>query len=372
MRRLFLAIVTILTCACSSSTGGTPGGDPTPAAIPPVDPPAPERDPACVDQDTKLQAALDGARKSPNAVLAVRNAACGTSVYVSGDPKNADTGSLWRIGSITKTFTSTVIMSLVAEGKISLDDPLSKYVADVKGTDGVTVRMLLNHTSGIFNYTESKAFDQSKKYAPADLVALATANAAYFAPGQGWHYSNTNYILLGMIGEKAGGAKIGALVRARAIAKAGLEHTFFDGEEALGGTLAKGFDSAGDDVTTAVDPSGPWSAGAIAASGADLADWVFTLYGTDEVLDAPTRALLTKDAYTSLDTGTYGLGVIVMSSQETGGRGTALGHDGAIAGYFSQAFYFTTKNASIAAVVNADGASPNDITLAAMTVLFPK
>jgi D-alanyl-D-alanine carboxypeptidase len=367
-----LASFAPLACGGGSSDDAASPEPAAPPPPPPEAPPAPARSPACVEQDTKLQAALDGARTTKNAMLSVKNAACGTSVYVSGDPKNATQESLWRIGSITKTFTSAVILSLVAEEKIALADPLEKYVPGVPGGDGVTVRMLLNHTSGIFSYTESPKFDQTKTYTPSELVALATEHARYGAPGEAFHYSNTNYVLLGMIAEIAGGAKLGALVRARAIAKAGLTHTFFDGEEPVEGVLAKGFGVSGEDATNAVNMSGPWAAGAIVASGADLAEWVAALYGSNAVLDAPTRALLTEGAITSLEGGTYGLGVIVLPASVTAGGGKALGHDGAIDGYQAQAFYFTGKETAIASVVNSTSGDPNAISLAAAEVLFAK
>jgi D-alanyl-D-alanine carboxypeptidase len=282
---------------------------------------------------------------------------------------NATKDSLWRIGSVTKTFTSAVMLSLEAEGKLALTDPLSKWIDMVPKTDGVTVRMLLNHTSGIFNYTEDPAFaaNRSKPTTPRAIVDLATAHDPYFAPGTDWHYSNTNYVLLGMIAEKAGGAKISALIRARGLAEAGLSHTFFDGEETVTGTMAKGFTGT-KDVTFVNDMSWPWAAGAMVASGEDLVNWATALYGSDAVLDATRRAQLTEKLVGPQN---YGLGAFELTSDMTGGLGPAIGHDGAIDGFHTQMFYFTEKKLALATIVNKDGASPNDVALAVLPVLFP-
>ncbi len=328
------------------------------------------RSDACVAQDTALQAALDGARKSPNALVAVKNEACGTSVYVSGDASTATATSLFRVGSVTKTFVSATILTLVKEGKVSLDDPLSKWVTGVANTDGVTVRMLMNHSSGVYNYTEVKEFftDRKKKWTPREIVDLATANPPYFAPGKGWHYSNTNYVLLGMIAEQASGEKLGPLVRERAFAPAGLTHTFFDGEEPVVGTMARGF-TGKTDVTDIADPSGPWAAGAIVSTGADLAEWISALYTSDRVLDAASRDLLTKDPVTAQGE-QYGLGVELLSNLATGGDGPAMGHGGDIDGYHTLAYDFVDKRTMIVVMVNQDGADPAAILAGTTKALF--
>jgi D-alanyl-D-alanine carboxypeptidase len=340
-------------------------------------PPPPDSGPdarpaACLAQDGKLQAALDGARKSPNAILVVRNAACGTSVYLSGDPAHATAASLWRIGSVTKTYVAASVLAFVAAGTLSLDDPLSKWISGVAQTDGVTLRMLLNHTSGIFNATEDASWiaNPLRVWTPAEIVALATKHDPYFAPGAGWHYSNTNYTLLGMILEKVGAAKASAVIRKHALGPAGLTQTFLEGEEPLVGKVATGFDAKKNDITNAYSMSGPWTAGAMVATGAELCDWVATLYGSDQVLDATRRKLMTEGAVAMSPGFRYGLGVMLLDASVTAGGGPALGHNGGIFGSHTQAFWFPDKATAVCAVVNQDGVNPNDITLAALLALF--
>ncbi len=373
MRALVLLTLGLLACgsetppASTADTGlaDTPGDGGDDGSVDSAD----GRPAACTALDGELQAALDTARgKTPNATLAVQDEACGLRAFVSGDPANATLTTLWRMGSVTKTFVSAVILGLVKEGKVALTDPLSKWVEAVPKTDGVTVRMLMNHTSGIFNYTEDPAFfaDRLKKWTPREMVDLATKTDPYFAPGADFHYSNTNYVLLGMIAEKAGGKKISALIRERALDPAGLGATFFDGEESLVGTMTKGFTGT-KDVTFVSDMSGPWAAGAMVAPAIDLARWASTLYGTTKILDADQRKTLLADPASS---GSYGLGVVILKPAVTVGGGQALGHDGAIDGFATQMFWFEGKKTAVASIVNKTGGDANAVTLAAIKILF--
>lgn len=116
-----------------------------------------------------------------------------------------DENMLFRIGSITKTFTVTVLLELVDEGLIDLDDPLSKYLPDFPRGVEVTVEMLATMRSGIYNYTESEEFsfamreDPEHFYLPKDLLAIAADNPYYFEPGTDFYYSNSNAIIIGKI-----------------------------------------------------------------------------------------------------------------------------------------------------------------------------
>ena len=129
-------------------------------------------------------------------------AALGTGDLASGTPMRLD--DHFRIASITKTFTATVILQLVNEGKLRLDDPVAKYEPEVPNGGNVTIRELLNMTSGLYSYDEDKGFNETndaepgKVLDPKELLAIAFQHQPYFAPGKGYHYSNTNYILLGL------------------------------------------------------------------------------------------------------------------------------------------------------------------------------
>jgi len=359
------------TAASSSSTGGTGGGATGAGGMGGVDP--------CVDLAAQFQQALDDGResaKSPGAVAAVITPDCGRWVGASGqstDTDPMDPAYALRIGSVTKTFVASSILELTTEGKLGLDDPLETWVPGVPDGATITVRNLLNHTSGIFNYTEDAAWVSSvqsqpmKVWAPQELVDVATAHPANFAPGESWAYSNTNYILLGMVVEAASGEQVGAVVRKRLLDPTKLAGIFFDGEEPVTIPMGHGFAANKEDLTSVFDPSYAWAAGAMVASAGDLADWAVALYG-GSVLPAASLDQMLE----TVDTGTpglrYGLGVMEFSPQIAGTL--AYGHDGAIPGYQTQMVYLVEPATAIVSIVNIEGASPNDITLNMLNIVL--
>ncbi|SDW34758.1 D-alanyl-D-alanine carboxypeptidase [Arthrobacter sp. cf158] len=228
------------------------------------------------------------------------SASYGTGVRGSDRPVTAEDHI--RVGSVTKTWTTTVILQLVQEGKLALDDPVSKYRPDVPNGGAITLEQMLTMRSGLFNYTETlelnTAMDKEPQrvWQPEELIALAFAHQPYFAPGQGFHYSNTNTVLLGLIAEKVGGKPLGDLFKERILEPLGLKGTVFPDissngipephpqgyffgdnvltmtnpalpedmqKEATAGTLAP------NDVTD-VNPSWAWAAGSGISTAADL------------------------------------------------------------------------------------------------------
>ncbi|WP_240667535.1 serine hydrolase domain-containing protein [Streptomyces luteoverticillatus] len=196
------------------------------------------------------RAALDAQVKAghPGALIQVRD---GNGVWnASAGVADLDTGRKRlpedhiRIGSITKSFTSVVVLQLEAEGRLSLDDTVEKLLPGVvrgNGYDGraITLRQLLNHTSGVFNYSDDENFEHMAREGwpehrddaktPAELVATGLSNKPDFAPGKGWNYSNTNYVLAGMIIEKVTGRTYASEVERRVIKPLGLRETTLPG-----------------------------------------------------------------------------------------------------------------------------------------------
>lgn len=126
-----------------------------------------------------------------------------------------------RVGSITKTFTGTVVLQLVQEGKLGLDDPVSKYRPDVPNGGAITIAQLLDMRSGLFNYSETLELaeamdaDPARVWQPDELLAMAYAHPPYFPPDQGYHYSNTNTVLLGLIAQQLDGKPLEQILRDR-------------------------------------------------------------------------------------------------------------------------------------------------------------
>jgi D-alanyl-D-alanine carboxypeptidase len=361
------ALVAITSCACSSpptisNSGIVDGGGPGSDAETPDGASA-----ACEALRADLQAAIDGARKSPNATVAASTPECASIVVVSGAPQTGSADSLWRLASVTKTYVSATILSLAKGGTTGLDDLLSKWVPNVPKTAGVTLRMLLNHTSGIFNFNDDPSFTRTVAWTPTQLVQMATQHDPYFAPGTGFHYSNTDYVLLGLVAEAAGNAKLGVLLHQHAIDKANLRATFFSGEDQLVGMPTRGFDGSADITDTALSYA-TWAAGSIVARPADALDWIRKLYATTEVLDSDQQALLLENPVSAGAGYQYGLGVQIYAAFYKGEK--AVGHMGDTTGFHTWAFWFPNRKLAFVAMVNEEGTSPDAVGHAALDVLL--
>ncbi|MGW6704292.1 serine hydrolase domain-containing protein [Streptomyces sp. NPDC054956] len=253
-----------------------------------------------------------------------------------------------RVGSLTKSFTAAVVMQLVAEGKVDLDASVETYLPGVvrgNGYDGntVTVRQLLNHTSGIFDYLEAKQADlwdymvvqQNRTHTLAELVSWGLSKPAYFAPGTGWHYSGTNYMLLGMVIEKATGTTYGQAVNSRIITPLGLTNTYLPapGDPSLPPGHVRGNLDLGliwVDITERVEPSIGLSGGGLVTSGADATRFFQALMAGQVVPPAQLAQMLVPNNAPGSTAPNYGLGLDKFSLP-CGGE--AWGHYGIWPGY---------------------------------------
>ncbi|MDT0451168.1 serine hydrolase domain-containing protein [Streptomyces hesseae] len=240
----------------------------------------------------------------------------------------------FRVGSISKVFASVVLLQLEAEGRLSLDDTVESRLPGVLrgngGHDGrnVTIRQLLNHSSGIYNYTEDPGFKEyistefmERRFetrTPRELVDVALRHDPYFAPGKGFHYSNTNYIVAGMIVEKVTGRSYATEITQRVIHRAGLRSTTYPGTSsampnphgrAYSKLLKEEPDAKVHDVTE-LNPSWGGSAGAIISTTGDLNRLYSALLGGKLLPGKQQRELLTAIPMSEGAPGGYGLGVM--------------------------------------------------------------
>ncbi|MGW7699267.1 serine hydrolase domain-containing protein [Kitasatospora sp. NPDC054768] len=221
--------------------------------------------------------------------------AAGTADLTTGEPAAAR--DRFRIGSATKTFVATVVLQLVAEHRIGLADPVEQHLPGVLHNGaGISIRQLLNHTGGIYNYTSDPAFayddeasfrtwlstDRWKSRTMAELVAVAETHPAYFPPGTDWHYSNTDYILLGMLIERTTGRSWQQEVDRRIIRPLGLgETTMPENDPTVPGRHTHGYAALPDgpvDITL-FNPTIAGPAGAGISTTADLAAFMSALLG---------------------------------------------------------------------------------------------
>ncbi|MEU9186492.1 serine hydrolase domain-containing protein [Streptomyces sp. NPDC048484] len=316
-----------------------------------------------------LQAEVDAIMKTGTVGVVARSTGPRGSRYATGGVADKATdaaarpGDRFRIASASKTFVATVMLQLVGEGSVSLDDTVEDWLPGVvsgNGNDGsaITVRQLLQHTSGLFNYTAdfpmltSAAAYQAGRYTtwtPEQLVAISMRHAPDFEPGTKWSYSNTNYILAGMIIQKATGHSWDKEVTKRIIRPLDLDHTVAPTTDSrIRGRHLHGYSSFGEtgpgiDVT-AFNPSAGGAAGAMISTTADLTTFYEALLGGRLLRPAELAAMKTTVRAPELDPAwdgaRYGLGL--MEVPLTCG-GSYYSHGGDLPGY-------TTRNG-----VSADG-----------------
>jgi D-alanyl-D-alanine carboxypeptidase len=248
-----------------------------------------------------------------------------------------------RVGSITKTVISTITLQLVGEGRLGLGDTVERWLPGaVPNGSAITLRMLLNHTSGIFDYTEDTDWlatvtaDPYRYWHPRELIAVANAHPPVFPPGQGLSYSNTGYILIGLILEKVTGQPVENLVWNRVVRPLHLHSTFFATSGRFRGPYAHGYyppslTGGGYLDTSSWPPSFAWTAGALVSNATDLARLYQALLSGRLLRPALLRAMTTTVSSPAYPGYGAGLGIFSLDTP----CGTAWGHEGGIPGYVS-------------------------------------
>lgn len=276
-------------------------------------------------------------------------------------PANGET--LFRIGSVTKQFTSAAILQLVEQHKLSLDDTLDTLVPEFP-TPGhtVTLRQLLNHTSGIPSYTDIGQPWMEKwplELSDAELLALVADRPFDFEPGQGWHYNNTGYYLLGMIVAKVSGSSYAEHLQRALLEPQQLERTVYDSNQRLIKNRAQGYGF--DDGQLANDvPLGmsqPGAAGGLLSTGGELVRWQMALT-SGKVVSPESFAQMTSPTVlpSGKDTG-YGFGLQI---DEFAGRRRIL-HGGGIFGFNSMLLWLPDQDFHVAVISNGETLSSSDV-----------
>jgi D-alanyl-D-alanine carboxypeptidase len=295
----------------------------------------------------------------------------------------------FRIGSITKMFTATVIMQLAEDDVLTLDDPLARWLPEVADQlpygDQITLRHLLSHTSGAFNVVEHEAYyadlfggievDEVTgnvtlacvERDPNDTLArYVYGKDANFEPGAGWSYSNTNYTLLGMVIEAAAAMPLAEAYHTRIYEPLGMESTFLDCYEDPLNDVVHGYTGIGDTMTdvTELHESIGWSAGGLVSTAPDLIAFARGLFGGVLFDDPASLAAMTTPAAGS----PYGLGVFVQEDY--------VGHTGGIAGFRSLLNYLPASDTVVVMLYNNDVADPEqglaDVLDPALALLQPE
>ena len=339
--------------------------------------------------DPALEQSLDTAFEesfqesgAPGAIAAVRTpegtwvGTLGVANKASGKPMRAEMHH--RIGSVTKTFTATLLLQAAARGQLSLDDTIGQYVEGIPNGDEITLRQMADMSSGITSYTLDEQFqedlfaDPEAVWTPEELAQIGIEDSPEFDPGDGWEYSNTNYVLLGMVLERVTGKPIGKLYRKGIIEPLGLRETSFpNASPAIPKPYARGYTLQGQSGGEPADatnwnPSWGWSAGGMISTADDL-----LVYGRALGVGKGLRtknALLPRERQAERLTSflyglppntadrAYGLGLVDQ-------RGW-LGHTGELPGYNTTLYYHPELRATAVVEVNSDiavGDCPDDV-----------
>lgn len=241
-------------------------------------------------------------------------------------------GMVFRIGSVTKQFAAAAVLTLVEDGKVDLAAPLSRYLPDTpKAWEGVTVEMLLNHTSGIPSYTSDPTFDSHARedFTPERLLeTFVKAKSLDFQPGADHRYNNSGYFLAGLLIEKVTGKTWDAYLQTRFFEPLGMKHTRLGTETDLIPGLVQGY-ARGPKPSPYLSMTQPGAAGALVSTVDDLATWTLALHDGKVLKPASLARMLTATKTADGKTHPYGYGLFFRASQ---GR-RLVGHGGGINGF---------------------------------------
>ncbi|MCH4568635.1 serine hydrolase domain-containing protein [Bacillus sp. ES1-5] len=301
------------------------------------------------DRNSVKQAVRDTLQLGFPGILAKTSEGGKTWSYAAGvanlsSKKPMKTDFRFRIGSVTKTFTATVVLQLAEENRLNLDDSIEKWLPGVIQGNGyddkqITIRQLLNHTSGIAEYTRSKSFnlmDTKKSYRAEELVKMGISMPPNFASGKSWSYSNTGYVLLGILIETVTGNSYAEEIENRIIEPLELSNTFLPGNSSVipGTKHARGYiqlDGASEpkDVTY-YNPSMGSSAGDMISTADDLNKFFSYLLGGQLLKEQQLKQMLTTVPTGEAALGRYGLGIYETKLP----NGVSIwGHGGSILGF---------------------------------------
>ncbi len=278
---------------------------------------------------------------------------------------NSTPETRYRIGSISKMFTTVMILQLVEEKKLSLDTPLSKFFRKIPNADSITIKDLLNHHSGLFNFTNDGDYPKwmTEVRSRKQLLDLFESQKPAFAPREKGEYSNTNFVLLGFIIEDITGKSYQENLSKRITSRIGLKNTMYGGKIDHSKNEASSFQYNNGKwvIQPETDMSIPGGAGSVISTTPDLATFITALFNGKLVSESSLKTM------TSLTDG-FGLGIFKIPFFER----TAFGHNGGIDEFSSSLAYFPDEKLAIAFSSNGLEYPMNDILIGLLSCYFDK
>ncbi len=260
----------------------------------------------------------------------------------------------FRIGSVSKQFTAVAVLKLAEQGKLSLDDSLAKYFPDFPGGDKVNLRQLLTHTSGLHSYTDKPEFIGRVKepIASAELIAWFQNDKPDFAPGEGFHYNNSAYFLLGEIVAKVSGKSFAEYLKEAIFEPLEMANTGIYVNSAPPEGMARSYSFVNEKFEPALDWDMSWAggAGAIYSTVGDLFRWNEALFGGRVLHDVSLKAATTPvELPPNVDGMNYGYGLMMLSVK----RLPAIGHGGGLNGWSSYLIRLPEQKCTVVVLANA-------------------
>lgn len=265
--------------------------------------------------------------------------ASGNALISPSSPASPDMN--FRVGSLSKSLVAASLLKLQEQGTLDLDDLISLYlpanlISTIPNGTQIKIRQLLNHSSGIGNYTSSAGFITTLAifgvghvFTPEDLIGFGVAQGASFPPGNSWEYSNTNYVVAALVIEGAANMPYESFVDTNLLIPLGLSNSFYPTTDTLPGSFMGSYfdinNTPPKEDFTYVDPSGTFGAGALVSTLADIISWIYALNEGQVLSPASTNEMLTyiNASWPNID---YGLGIGLYDN----GTYSAIGHTGAV------------------------------------------
>lgn len=290
--------------------------------------------------------------------------AIGYSEISQAKKTTADTNTRYRIGSISKVFTATMIFQLIDEGKLQPADLLSKYFAALPNAGKITIAQLLNHSSGLLNFTNDPAYSTklNQRVTHAELLATFEKAKPAFEPGTKNEYSNTNFVVLGFIIEKLDKRTYAEALKSRITSKIGLKNTYYGDKIRPSDNEAFSYNWQGSwQSDTETDMSIPGGAGALVSTASDLNKFIAALF---------SGKLISEKNLTIMKTihNGFGSGLFSFPFYER----TAFGHGGVIDGFRSQTSYYPADKVTFTYLANGVNTNLNDMCIGVLSILFNK
>lgn len=283
---------------------------------------------------------------------------------------NADTH--YEIGSMTKQFTAAAILQLRDAGKIVLDAPLATYLPSAPHAKEITIRQLLNQTTGLYNYTQVSGFKAiaGKPGSYDQMVALIAKKPLEFVPGTKWRYSNTNYILLGRVIEVVSGEPYTTYLRNHVFKPADMTQTYTMQDEPTISNMARGYIVKKSKVTLSppLQDIWAWSAGDIVSTVGDFAKWMDALSNGTVIPKSDYVEMTTSGRTTDGKQTDYGFGLQVTKFD----RQLSITHSGGTFGYISDAAIFPNQHLSVVVFTNSNLGTPEIIISGIFNALNPQ